>query len=206
MTTTVASREKVSETEARVAIGLLSWLIDVVSQFREQMDEYWATPSIIDALRYTDGEAREARDIWMRENLNHARNNERDWDFEHEVADMLIMGATALNGLDSWEPPDPKERSGYGYDPDDICTMTTEAVDFYRWREIYAPVFEDAWIGATERAMIGSMRAIGMENVKTVVKDKLRYLVYGHVPQNEIRDVTKELVWIYGADDDEIAF
>lgn len=69
----------------------------MVWTFRNAVNEWWATPSPVECLLYAYTEAGEAIDAWLREQRpGDARNNERDRDVLHELADTAIMLLSAF--------------------------------------------------------------------------------------------------------------
>lgn len=64
--------------------------------FRRKYGNWWATPTILDAIRFAGTEAFEAVDALLRCNTNYARNNERQQDILEELADCAMMLLTAL--------------------------------------------------------------------------------------------------------------
>lgn len=86
----------------------------------------FVTPDTLDALRYMDGECREVRDLWMRQQKpEHVRNNGRDSTIEQELADVAMMALTAL--------PEPPPMGGFGvFDADYMCDNANNAVLAFR--------------------------------------------------------------------------
>lgn len=106
----------------------LTELHQINQRWRAWMDANtpFKTPSTLDSLRYMDGETREVRDLWMREQLNHARNNGRQSSIYQELADVAMMALTAL-------PDGGFERTQFmPSDIDFLCSWADSAVIDYR--------------------------------------------------------------------------
>jgi hypothetical protein len=63
--------------------------------YRERLHERWATPPLLDCLKFALTEVGEALDAELRQNLTYHRNTDRERDYVEEVADATMMFLTA---------------------------------------------------------------------------------------------------------------
>lgn len=168
--------------------------VNLVSDFREAMSEYWKPVTIVDSLRYLGQETNEARDAWMRATRDHARNNTNNVSMKEELADVVIMGVTAMGLVPGWHPY--TEIDEITTDLDDLCSLASSAMDMYRWRELYTEENRDVWwLIDTELVVLGAIDRLGDEFYKEFI-GKLNYLVTRHVPIEEREAVFEKCPWL----------
>lgn len=170
------------------------WAVERMLEFREIMGDYWKPVTRSDALRYLNQETNEARDAWMRDNRDHARNNTKRSDLREELADVVIMGSTALGTEIGWRPY--SEILEVTTDLDDLCSLASSAMDMHRWRELWVNESRDLWwLIDTEKTMMGAIAALGGDFRHQFVS-KLNHLVNKHVPISDRENIIDRLPWL----------
>lgn len=69
---------------------------EIVWKYRQQLEDYWPTPTTEDALLFSFTELGEAVDAHLRSKPQYARNNAKDLSVLDELADCALMLITAL--------------------------------------------------------------------------------------------------------------
>lgn len=170
------------------------WAVQRMLEFREIIGNHWRPVSRSDALRYLNQETNEARDAWMRNTRDHARNNQGSSSVGEELADVVIMGATALGSYNGWQPF--SEILEITTDLDDLCSLASSAMDMYRWRELWDNEDRNVWwLIDTEKTVMGAIAALD-EDFRPQFINKLNYLVNRHVPLEDRNDVLGQMPWL----------
>lgn len=68
----------------------------LVWKYRTELEPYWKTPTVEDALLFAGTELGEAIDAHLRSNADYARNRDKDLSILDELADMCLMLLTAM--------------------------------------------------------------------------------------------------------------
>lgn len=170
------------------------WAVQRMLEFREIMGAYWKPVTRADALRYLNQEVNEARDAWMRSSRDHVRNNVRSSDLAEELADVVMMGASALGTEVGWRPY--SEIMEVTTDLDDLCSLASSAMDMYRWRELWADKDRNTWwLIDTEKTVMGAIAALNGE-FRHQFATKLNHLINKHVPPENRGEIIEQLPWL----------
>jgi hypothetical protein len=104
--------------------------------FRRKYGNWWATPTILDAIRFAGTEAFKAVDALLRCNTSYARNNERQQDILEELADCAVMLLTALGPDYVFRP----SNTAYPYPSEDFVDWVAGATGaaLYAYRRWYS--------------------------------------------------------------------
>ncbi|TXH52424.1 MAG: hypothetical protein E6Q97_15875 [Desulfurellales bacterium] len=109
------AREARMELSAIAAELLIRYLVEV------------APVNTVEILRIMDSHAHESRDLWMRERLpSHARNHPRANKIRQELAQVVMLALTALDGVDMG-----KIVPAHEIDLDYICDTANQAITDY---------------------------------------------------------------------------
>lgn len=175
----------------------VAWTVDVVGRHRDAVNKYFGDGLIVvDALRYFNQEANEARDAWMRERLDHRRRrDDDDVSYEEELADTAIMGATALH-LGQWPQVYSTDNVAIPTDIDDICTVAASSLDMWRWQGIFAHEDRERWwMDDVVRVIMGVAHTLG-DDFQPEVRHKLIIFTYRWVDEDDLPAIWQDLDWL----------
>lgn len=107
-----------------------------VWRFREEMEEFWPTPSEGDSWRFAFCEVSEALDAWLRLKPNYKRNRDiivDQTEILNELADCAMLLLTALGPA---TPVHSADGIHNAVDLDTLCTWISKTWEAYRNRRI----------------------------------------------------------------------